>query len=150
MRIFPGLLNTFKHIHNGGPVDRAIVIRDCDGRDPTAVLAEMESRIAERFYPFRVGLCVVARNMDAWLLADHNAITAVAMRSGGRRVGPVNGDIEAFESPKERLMVLLSEARLSYTPTVLANIAEVLDLTSLRYRARLFRDFERKVNEGLA
>jgi hypothetical protein len=146
MKLFPQLLNTFKHIHNGAAVDRALVIRDCDGREPAAVLAEMEARLEGKRYPFGVRLCVVRRNMDAWLLADHAAISAVA---GGRQVTPVNDNIEELGNPKSRVMAILSEARLQYTPTVLAAIADVLNLDILRNRARLFRDFERAVNEDL-
>ena len=149
MSIFPVLLDQFRHCHNGGPVDKALIIRDSDRRAMDDVLAEMERRLGNRTYPFPVELCVVRRCLDTWLLADHNAVSTVALRRGGRAVAPVNGDLEEIQNAKERFMKMLSEGRLPYTPAVLGEIAEVVDLATLRYRLRSFTNFENMVNAGL-
>ena len=147
--MFPVLLDRFKHIHNGGPVDKALVIRDCDRKAVEDVRLEMERKLGDRTYPFPVELCVVRRCLDSWLLADHDAISAVAIGRGGRRVGPVNQNPEEIQNAKERLMGLMAEARLPYTPAALGEISAIINLELLHYRCPSFRDFQTRVNEGL-
>src|SRR4051794_39406744 len=76
MKRFPGLLRTFEHDFEGGPVEMAVVIRDADGKDPAELELQMRTSIEDRQYPFRmdVRFHAVRNAMDAWLLADSAAI----------------------------------------------------------------------------
>ncbi|MGH7555356.1 MAG: hypothetical protein ACREMQ_20325, partial [Longimicrobiales bacterium] len=57
MSRFPRWLRMFEHsASSGGPVDRALVIRDANGRDAAIVEAEMVRKIAGMVYPFPHGV----------------------------------------------------------------------------------------------
>ena len=84
--------------------------------------------------------------METWLLADvAEGVNAVAIKRGGRAVAEVQGTLEDFEYPKQRLRQLLSDARLEYTDQVCAEIARSLRLETLSYRCPSFRTFEQRV-----
>src|SRR5205814_987703 len=98
---FPALLKRFEYIHNGNPVDRALVIADCDNKSIDEVFAQLQSRLGNRTYNFPQGVrfCVVRRKLDTWLLADENAINAV--REGkGKQIPRVNEILEDMMHPK--------------------------------------------------
>jgi hypothetical protein len=48
MKSFPGFLEEFRYVKQGTPVDRALVVRDADMREPHTLLQEMEAKIAHR------------------------------------------------------------------------------------------------------
>ena len=85
--------------------------------------------------------------MDALLLADHEAVTHVALSRGGREVGPVNEALENIVRPKERLLRTLSAARLPYTPAVCGEIAAIADLERIGYRCPSFQMFVEHVTD---
>jgi hypothetical protein len=147
MREFPALLRTFEYAHNGGPVDGAFVIRDCDRKNPATVLIQMRERLRQRAYRFprSVELCVVNRMLDSWLLADERAINEVSRARHGKSVTRVNDDIENIAYPKELLQKLLTEAKLIYTSAVLGEIAAAIDLKVLVDRVPSFISFRDSV-----
>lgn len=55
MKRFPGFLEEFRYVKQGMPVDKALVVRDADMREPQGLLREMESKIAHRTYEFASG-----------------------------------------------------------------------------------------------
>lgn len=147
MREFPALLRRFEHIHLGGPVDGALVIRDADNKPIDQLRARMAEKLRNRTYNFPRGieLCCVNRKLDTWLLADESAINIVSEKRGGKQISRVNDTLEDIVSPKERLQKLLSDAKLNYSPAVLGEIAYHMDLKQLEYRVRSFQDFKQSV-----
>lgn len=143
MRRFPGLL---KYLETAG-VDKALVIRDCGRKSVEEVEKEMAARVADQRFSFPLGLelCAVRRETETWLLADEEAISTVALRRNGRRVGPINGELESIEDPKDRLRRALSEAKIEYLPVVGGEIAEIASIEFLKYRLPSFRRFVPKV-----
>jgi hypothetical protein len=142
---FHKLLWSFAHVTvTGGPVERALVVRDCNGGDPVSIETEMARRIAGKEYPFRrgVGLHAVRRETETWLLADANAISRVA---GGKNVRAIEDPLEEIVDAKRTLTQLLDVVDLPYTPAICGAIARELDLTLLRAASASFRSFEQKV-----
>jgi hypothetical protein len=147
MKKFHFLLQALEHVWQGGPVDKALVIRDADDKDPSAIETEMERRTQrmEYVFPRGVKLCVVRREMETWLLADAQAINIVAQNRGGRQIQEVQETLEDIHDPKERLTSLLSRAGLDYTDQVCAEIASHLRIDHLEYRCPSFRTFKQNV-----
>jgi len=143
MRKFPGLLPTFEYEIAGGPVDMAIVIRDADGRDPEEVEAEMRSKVQGRQYPFRLGVrfYAVSQAMDAWLLADVNAISAAVQGRGGKPVTRSHDAPDGLLKPKEWLRKLLEDHKVGYTAAVCAEIAQEADLQVIAQKCARFPVF---------
>jgi hypothetical protein len=144
----PGFLSKLEHANPvGEAVDKALVIRDADGKEPRSVEEKLRGRIKNRSHRFAlgIGIHIVLQQMDTWLLADTEAINRVAASRGGRHVKPVRDPLEQIQNPKVTLQTLLSEARLNYTPEVCRLIAAETDLVILRRRCPSFQEFERKV-----
>jgi hypothetical protein len=125
----------------GGPPDQAFVIRDSDRKGGDQVIAELKAVIGNRVFTFPYHLCVAMRETETWLLSDERAITAVAQQQGGRAVGYIPGNLEELVNAKEVLISTLSRARLTYTPKTCGEIAAALDISTLRYRCRVFGTF---------
>ncbi len=133
----------------GRGVEKALVIRDSGGKNAKDVEAQLTQKIATRAWPFSHGVhvCIIRREMETWLLADVEAINSVARTRGGREVVEVQGTLEDFEYPKEKIKELLSKARLDYTEQVCTEIARLLSLETLRYRSPSFCTFEQRVTD---
>lgn len=145
MKLFPALLKRFEHIHNGQPVNKAIVVRDSDRKRPNDVLQEMRQRLGNRTYGFPVSLCVISRETETLFLADIQAIQRISNARGAGRVPVVQEDLENIYNAKERLIGVLAVARLTVTPALYEEIARELDLDTLRRRVPTFNDFEHSV-----
>lgn len=143
MKKFPDLLPTFKYEIGGLPVDMALVIRDADGKDPEEIEAKMRSKIQGREYPFPLGVRfhAVSQAMDAWLLADVNAISDAVEGKGGKRVTRSHDDPAGLLKPKEWLRKLLEDHKVGYTAAVCGEIAQALDLQVLSHKCPRFRVF---------
>jgi len=133
---FPGFLEDFRHVNLGLPVDRAIVIRDADHKNPSDLIARMEGKIIGRNYPFPTRLLVIVEELEAWLLADEAAISLVTSRSQNRIIDP-----ETLHNPKERLQRILSSAHITYTSKVAGRIAAAARPEILEQRCPSFRRF---------
>ena len=147
MSRFPALLRMFEHwTASGGPVDRALVIRDSNGRNPRLVEADMRARIGPSTYRFPYGVEVhaVQQETETWLLADAGAISRVA----GRDASTVRGPLEQLQHAKEALMDVLNDAKLQYTPAVCRRIAGEIDLPTLRGACPSFSLFQQKLTFG--
>ncbi len=131
----------------GRAVEKALVIRDSDGKDPQVIEAELTQKVNERRWAFAHGVhvCIIRREMETWLLADGAAINAVALQRGGREVAELQGALEEIQDPKEKLRQLLSKAKLDYTEQVCTEIANVAKLKTLRYKCPSFCTFEQRV-----
>lgn len=132
----------------GGPVDKALVVRDANGRNPAEVEGEIRARIGNRAFPFPrgIGVHAVRQEMETWLLADLAAIDKVARARNVRdRVRPIRGSLEDMQHPSQKFEEVLSQAGLNYTAQVCREIAREIDLAVLRDRCPSFCEFERKV-----
>lgn len=147
MKDFPSLLKSFRHIHGGGPVDGALVIRDTDNKSAEDVFAKMKDRLRNRTFNFPRGveLCPIRRTVDTWILADERAIDIVSQSRGGRQIARINEILEDIAQPKERLQRTLNDAKLNYSPAVLGEIASNINLEQLEGRAPSFKVFKQSV-----
>jgi hypothetical protein len=140
-------LRTLEWVHQGLPVDKVLVIHDSDRKDLLAAREEMARQInGKKFaFPHGIQLCAIRRAMEAWLLADVNAINTVAVSRGGREVPEVTGSPEDLQDPKMRLRFVLSSAGIEYTAAVCGEIARNLRIEVLEYRCPSFRSFKQSV-----
>jgi uncharacterized protein DUF4276 len=143
MRKFPTYLSGFHWDNQGGPVDKAFVIRDADGKDPQALINVMKARIAGRLPIFPVAVMVIVQELETWLLADHEAVSRVT----GMRMSEIHGALEEMRDPKQRLQRVLSDASVAYTAEVARKIAATSDLEKLAYRCPSFRIFHQAVRD---
>ncbi len=77
---FVGFLKEFR----SWPVEKALVIRDSDCRDPRAVEEKLQQRLHESGFhpPFPLHFYATSCMLDAWLLADEGAVNQVARQRG--------------------------------------------------------------------
>jgi hypothetical protein len=148
MKEFPALLRAFEYEVEGNPVDMAIVIRDSDGKDPGEVEAQMRAKLEGRRYPFRldVRLHAVRNAMDAWLLADVDAVNTVSESRRGTRVTRLPDTPENLLRPKDGLRNLLADHKVAYTAEVCREIAQITNLQLLSERCPRFRVFSELVD----
>jgi hypothetical protein len=147
MKEFPALLRDLEFACAGRPVDKALVIRDWAGPDPLAMEARMRAILGSRSYCFPRGVefCIVRHAIEAWLLADTDAINALAGERRGRSIPEQQGQLEEIDDPKEVLSRLLARARLPYDPKICREIARRANIETLRYRCPSFRAFEARL-----
>jgi hypothetical protein len=142
-----GYLKSLEIEWYGGPVSKALVIRDWDDQNLTSAEEAMRRKIEGRqfAFPHEIQFCAVRQEMETWLLADANAINVVAQARGGRVTSQTQGQLEEISDPKETLIKLLTDAKLPYDPKVCAEIARETSIERLRYRCPAFGLFEQKV-----
>lgn len=143
MKKFPGFLESFRHVKEGGPVDNAIVIRDADQKDVNALIGRMENRISGRIYPFALHLLVVVQELEAWLLADEEALTLITGKP--QRVVP---NPESLTNSKARLETILSDVNIGYTAEIARKIAAAARVDVLSARCPSFKLFQNAVLNG--
>ncbi|MBI5968627.1 MAG: DUF4276 family protein [Deltaproteobacteria bacterium] len=142
---FPAYLESFRYEKKGSHVDKAIVIRDAHGEDPEKIKEIMRGKIEKRNYPFKVKFIIIAQELEAWLLADEEAISRVTVDRSGKPVPRVNESLESIPQPKQTLHKILGEARVAYTDGVAREIAKESDLDKIEYRCPRFREFRQTV-----
>lgn len=140
LKMFPGILEEFRYVKGGTHVDKAIVIRDADNKSPAELIKKMETKVSNRSYPFHRKLLVAVQKLEAWLLADENAISAIT----GKKVARVQNP-EDLSDPKERLNRLLSAAKISYTAEVARKIAASAKVETIESRCPSFKKFREAV-----
>ncbi|PYU34687.1 MAG: hypothetical protein DMG28_05205 [Acidobacteria bacterium] len=150
MQKFPAYLAALQYEFQGGPVEKALVVVDSNGRNPAALEAQMQNKISGRTYSFREGVrfCVVVREIEAWLLGDLNAINTIpSNRGGGRATLRLNQSPEALVDPKVELERRLSQRGVGYTSAMARRIAAAADLGMLERHCHSFADFRQKVQD---
>jgi Domain of unknown function (DUF4276) len=75
MKKFPAYLQELRWANRGQAVDKALVIRDADGKNLQELIARMETSIVSRSYLFPVKFVVIVQELETWLLADHEALS---------------------------------------------------------------------------
>jgi hypothetical protein len=129
-------------------VDKAIVIRDSDCRDPSVVELKLEEALHRSGFnrPYLIDFYATRCTLETWLLADEDAVNQVA-RSRGKRssVQPVADPLQGKENSKDLFRRMLSQALLPADPAVYAEIAAAADIDRIRRRCPYFRQFEERV-----
>lgn len=141
MKQFPAFLEEFRYVRHGLGIDKAIIIRDADNKDPQALIQEMREKIRDRSYPFPVNFVIIVQELEAWLLADEIAISAVT----GKTVPRVNETLEDIYDPKSRLKQILIRCGVTYTSRVAGQIAAATQLQTIHYRCPRFGSFHQAV-----
>ncbi|MBI4608635.1 MAG: hypothetical protein HY726_06495 [Candidatus Rokubacteria bacterium] len=98
MGSFPKLLKELQYIKRGGPVDKALVVRDSDIKDPALLEREMTRKITGYTFAFPKGVQfhAVRREMETWLMANERAVNLVALSR-------VDHKLPAFKERSRRL-----------------------------------------------
>jgi hypothetical protein len=144
MRRRLSFLEEFRYVVQGSPVDKALIIRDADGKNPNALVHRLNVTINTRSYPFPVISVIIVQELETWLLADSAALSQVT----GKSISEITELLETLIAPKQRLQNILSAARVPYTKEVARKIAAVSHLEILEYRCPSFRVFRQALRNG--
>ncbi len=137
MKRFPGLLESFGYLKQGGPIDKALVICDADNKAPNEMHTMVRERYANRIYPFPVEPVIIVRELETWLLSDSAALS----RATDKRIAEITDSLEAIPNPKERLRSILWQHKIAYTAEIARKIAAETNLNTLAYRCPSFLHF---------
>ncbi len=140
MKKFLGHLEEFRHTKKGSNLDKALIIRDADNKGPGELINRMQSKISNRHYPFPVKLLVIVQELEAWLLADEDAVSAITGKKAPKTQNP-----EKLSDPKQRLKNVLSDAKISYTAEIARKIAARAKIEILESHCPSFREFREAV-----
>jgi hypothetical protein len=145
---FVGMLRGFEY-NTGYRIDKALVIRDSDGKDPKAAEAALKERLdGSSFRPrFPVHFHATRCMVETWLLADEQAVSQVAQSRGQTRaVKPVGKPPEEIIHPKQSFLAMLSQAGLPADDKVYKEIAAAADLDRIQERCPRFAEFRKHVH----
>ncbi len=135
---YPGFLEEFRYKKL---IQKAIILKDTDYKNPEKLLEQMRYRKQKRSYPFPIMFCVAKKEIEAWLLADEKAISTVVKKTIRR----IKGDLEELLAPKKKLQRILSDANIAYTAEIARKIALEADIDIIGDRCRYFRIFRDSV-----
>lgn len=136
---FPGFLEEFRYRYKS--INTAIIIKDTDLKPAEKLLNQMKNKKPNREYPFSVKFCVAKKEIEAWLLADENAISKVV----GKKISKIKGNIEDINDPKGKLQRILTKANISYTEKIAGKIALEADINIIEHRCSYFKIFRESV-----
>jgi hypothetical protein len=142
---FVGLLRGFEY----KSIDKALVIRDSDWKDPQTAEAELNGRLSKSgFKPtFPVHFYATRCMVETWLLADEQAVSKIALSRGGTRsIKAVNKRLEEIMDPKVPFRAMLSQAGLPDDEKVYEGIASAADLDKIAERCPRFAEFRTYVH----
>jgi hypothetical protein len=142
---FVGFLKEFQ----SRPVEKALVIRDSDCRDPRAVEEKLQQRLHESGFhpPFPLHFYATSCMLDTWLLADEGAVNQVARQRGKTpSAQPVADPLEGRRNAKALFRRMLSQARLLADPAVYAEVAAAVDIDRVKRRCPYFQQFIDRVD----
>ena len=145
MNKFRGHLESFRYLGHASKLEKALVIRDADGKNPEDLLQRLRNSLQGRIYPFELKFIIVVQNLETWLLADEEALSGLAQRRSGRPVSRVKEALESIVYPKEKLKTILSGVGVRYTSEVARKIAKESNTNVLENRCPSFREFRQAV-----
>jgi len=134
MQKLPNIIKEFQYVKGGSHVDKALIIRDAGNKNPKELKNKMRKMIKNPSFPVKMSVAV--QELEAWLLADEDAISAVTGKKVTRVKNPEN-----LRDPKERLNRLLSKAKISYTAEVARKIAANAKVETIESRCPSFKEF---------
>lgn len=129
-------------------VDKVLVIRDSDRRDPAACEDELRVKYEQSHFnaTFPVHFHATKTEVESWLLVDANAMNEVSGRRGKtKRIAPINFDPESCQDAKERFQRRLLAVELPADPVVYREVAAATKIEVVAAHCPLFRSFEDKV-----
>lgn len=98
---FGNVLKTLRYSNQGGPVNKAIVVRDAHGLTQAQVMERFRENFEPSEHSFPVEFAVIVPELEAWLLSDHEAlISASAVRGQGQNFYPIDRSPEEIGDPK--------------------------------------------------
>jgi len=101
---------------------------------------KFKKQLVGKKYNFEVKFHIIEKEIETWLLADHEAISKVA----GRNISMIRGKLEEENNPKEKLVRLLRKNKI-YTPEVAVTIAHEADIGVIENRCIGFKRFKDSV-----
>jgi hypothetical protein len=140
---FVGWLKYFQW-HAQISVNKALVIRDSDCSDPVVWETKMRQILeASRFVPsFPVHFHATKCEIEAWLLADEEAINQVARRRGKQGSVPaITIQLESHKDAKQLFGQVLFKVLLPTVPAVYQEVANVARVERIAERCPRFQRF---------
>ena len=135
---FPGLLKEFQF--NYPEIKKAFVVRDSDGKNPDVLEKQFREKIAGWESPLTVEFSFIVHEVEAWLLFDE----AVLSRITGRKVRKIHSPQE-LKDPKTKLVQILSDGKIDYTPALARQIVSSMDLDKLKIGSEVFSQFSQAI-----
>jgi len=116
--------------------EKVLIISDADGREPRTILSTIKGKLGKG-YRFVVVPLVIVEMLEAWLIADPQALERVLGVKRGFK------SPEKIRDPKSELRKLLRAT--IYTPEVARRIAEEIDLGVLGRQCPRFVAFREAI-----
>ncbi len=134
LKQFPGFLKEFRF--NYLEMRKAFVVRDSDGKNPDVLEKQFREKIAGWESPLTVEFSFIVHEVEAWLLFDEVALSRIT----GRKVHKIHSPQE-LKDPKTKLVQILSDGKIDYTPSLARQIVSSMDLDKLKSGTEVFRKF---------
>ncbi|VVM06206.1 hypothetical protein MAMC_00990 [Methylacidimicrobium cyclopophantes] len=125
-------------------VNSFLWITDAEQEDPNRRRREMERRVEEASLGIPVECVVAVPMLEAWLLADPNALRSVVGIS--KREARIEQP-ERLPGPKDRLERLFSQTNQNYTPEAARRIATELCIEAVSAQCPSFRQLQKAVGQ---
>jgi hypothetical protein len=132
LKQFPGFLKEFRF--NYPEIRKAFVVRDSDGKNPDELDRQFREKISGWEFPFQVEFSFVVHEVEAWLLFDETTLSRIT----GRKVQKIPSPQE-LNDPKTKLIQILSDGKIDYTPALARQIVRTMDLEKLKRESDVFR-----------
>lgn len=141
---FPSILRELRY--QQPTIDKAIVVSDAHGKDPTDRRQRLQQQTQGLALPFPVEYVVVVQELEAILLSDPHAIEAVCATRGRAIVLPqLTEQPDLLPDPKVELVRQLALGGVVYTKVIAQEIARHADLERLAYWSPSFVRFRAAV-----
>ena len=134
LKQFPGFLKEFRF--NYPEIRKAFVVRDSDGKNLDVLEKQFREKIAGWESPLSVEFSFIVHEVEAWLLFDESALSRIT----GRKVRKIHFPQE-LKDPKTKLVQILSDGKIDYTPALARQIVSAMDLDILKSGTEIFRKF---------
>ena len=134
LKQFPGFLKELQF--NYPEIRKAFVVRDSDGKNPDVLEKQFREKIAGWKFPYTVEFSFIVHEVEAWLLFDEAALSRIT----GQKVRKIPSPQE-LKDPKTKLVQILSDGKIDYTPALARQIANEIDLDKLKTGSEVFRKF---------
>ena len=131
---FPGFLKEFQFSYP--EIRKAFIVRDSDGKNPEELEKLFRNKISGWKFPFTVEFSFPVYEIEAWLLFDETALSRIT----GRKIRKIHSPQE-LQDPKTKLVQILSDGKIDYTPGLARQIVSAMDLDKLKSGTEVFSKF---------